>query len=163
MQLEASVAFETHLLVDGSNILHAWPELKALLPRDREAAREKLAQHLRVVHDGEQIRVTLVHDGRGSELIVERPTQQPTFSVLFTPSSLTADDVIERLVSNSANPAKCVVASADRAIRQTIEAAGATWIPPADLAAWFERVERRSAQQVASLRRAADQKWQGRE
>jgi predicted RNA-binding protein with PIN domain len=28
-----------HLLVNGANILHAWPELRRLLTRDRDAAR----------------------------------------------------------------------------------------------------------------------------
>lgn len=157
------MAFEKHLLVDGANILHAWPEFRALLPRDREAARARLAQRLAAIHDGEEIRVTLVHDGRGAELTVERPSQQPTFSVLYTPSSLTADDVIERLVANSAEAANCIVASGDRAIRQTIEALGATWISPDDLAAWAGRAEQRQAEQLAGLRRATDTKWRRNE
>ena len=33
------MASAKHLLVDGPNILHAWPELRALLRRDRDAAR----------------------------------------------------------------------------------------------------------------------------
>src|SRR5471032_1387457 len=93
-----------HLLVDGPNILHAWPELRALLKRDRDAARSQLGQRLAAIHDAEGARVTLVFDGRGTELVVERPSQQETFTVIFTPSSLTADDVIERLVARAADP-----------------------------------------------------------
>jgi predicted RNA-binding protein with PIN domain len=153
------VAFEKHLLVDGANILHAWPELRALLPRDRDAARARLAQRLSAIHDGESVRVTLVHDGRGTELVIERPSAQETFSVLYTPSGLTADDVIERLVAKSASVAECTVASGDRAIRQTITALGAAWISPDDLAAWIDRAEKQQARSVERLRRSTDQEW----
>jgi uncharacterized protein len=158
----ATVAFEKHLLVDGANVIHAWPALRALLP-DRAAARAQLAQRLAGLHDTESVRTTIVHDGRGEELVVERPSRQETFSILYTPSALTADTVIERLVAKSADPAACVVASGDRAIRQTIEASGAAWISPDDLAAWIERAEQRQGQQLARLRKTTDRKWRDRE
>jgi predicted RNA-binding protein with PIN domain len=153
------MAFEKHLFVDGANVIHAWPDLRTLLSADRDAARTQLAQRLGVLHDVESVRMTIVHDGRGEELVVERPSGQETFSVLYTPSALTADTVIERLVAKSADPAACSVVSADRALRQTIEAAGAAWISPADLAAWMERAEQRQRQQLARLRASTDRKW----
>jgi predicted RNA-binding protein with PIN domain len=157
------MAFEKHLLVDGANVLHAWPELKALLPRDRQTAREKLAQVLFSIHDSEQIRVTLVHDGRGAELTREQPSQQATFSVIHTPTGVTADEVIEQIVANSSVPANCVVASADRAIQQTVETLGATWVSPVDLLAWVERAAEKQTRQATQLRRATDAKWRRNE
>jgi len=44
-----AVAFEKHLLVDGANILHAWPDLQALGARDKDAARAQLSQTLRAI------------------------------------------------------------------------------------------------------------------
>ncbi len=154
-----SVAFEKHLLVDGANLLHAWPELRALMKRDRSAARSQLVQQLGAVHDAEQARVTVVFDGRGDELVVERPSGHVTFSVLYTPTSLTADDVIEQLVGRAADASLCYVATGDQAERQTIEAAGAVWVPPADLAAWVERAESRLASDVRVLNRENAKKW----
>src|SRR3954465_11256942 len=78
--LSQLVGFEKHLLVDGSNVMHAWPELRQLLKRDRDAARAKLSQALALIHDHDEIRVTLVFDGRGPELAVERPSSHVTFS-----------------------------------------------------------------------------------
>jgi predicted RNA-binding protein with PIN domain len=153
------VAFEKHLLVDGANLLHAWPELRALMKRDRGAARSQLVQRLSALHDAEQARVTLVFDGRGDELVVERPSGHVTFSVLYTPTSLTADDVIEQLVGRAADASVCHVATGDQAERQTIEAAGAVWVPPADLAAWVERAESRLASDVRVLNRENAKKW----
>ena len=153
------MAFEKHLLVDGANLLHAWPELRTLMKRDRDAARSLLMQRLSGLHDSEQVRVTLVFDGRGDELVVERPFGHVTFSVLYTPSSLTADDVIEQLVGRAADPSSCHVATGDQAERQTIEAAGAVWVPPADLAAWVARSETRMTSKLADHNRTNSAKW----
>jgi predicted RNA-binding protein with PIN domain len=154
------MASAKHLLVDGPNILHAWPELRALLRRDRDAARSQLVQRLATIHDAEAVRVTAVFDGRGPELVVERPSQQETFIVLFTPSKLTADDVIEQLVARAAEPDTCHVATGDQAERRTVEAFGASWVAPDELAAWCERAEQRVGALTAGLRRRNAQEWQ---
>jgi predicted RNA-binding protein with PIN domain len=153
------VSFTQHLLIDGANILQAWPELRQLARRDRAAARSQLVQRVSAIHDSEEVRVTLVFDGRGPEISVERPSGQPTLSVLYTPSSLTADDVIEQLVAGAADPATCTVATGDRAERETVEASGARVIPPEELESWVRRVEARQSARVGELRRANTKQW----
>jgi predicted RNA-binding protein with PIN domain len=156
------VAFERHLLVDGSNVVHAWPELRVLLKRDRDAARARLAAAVRVIHDLEQWRVTVVFDGRGSDLVVERPAGCATFSLLYTPAGTTADDVIEQLVGQAEVAAHCSVATEDRAERQTIEALGAAGMSAQELAGWCARAQQRQATQAVSLRRANDREWRNK-
>ena len=149
-----------HLLVDGANVLHAWPELRALVKRDRDAARSGLVGRLAAIHDAGETRVTVVFDGRGDELIVEHPSEAKTFSVIYTPSSLTADDVIEQMVANSAAPASCVVATDDQAERETVTAAGASAIRPEELDAWTRRAAGRQTAAVKALRRANTEAWE---
>jgi predicted RNA-binding protein with PIN domain len=153
------VGSDKHLLIDGSNILHAWPEMRALLKRDRDAARASPSQRVRVLHDAEQLRVTIVFDGRGSDLVIERPSDHPTFTHLYTPTGTTADDVIEQLVGNAENASTCVVATDDRAERQTVEALGAAGISSTDLAAWIVRAEERQRAQVSGLKRENEREW----
>jgi uncharacterized protein len=151
--------FEKHLLIDGSNIIHAWPELRALLKRDRDAARSRLSQAAGVLHDVERIRVSIVFDGRGPDLAVERPSGQATFTHIHTPSGTTADDVIEQLVGQARQPGLCLVATDDRVERQTVEATGAAGLSAADLAAWIERVGGRQQSRLAERRRANEKEW----
>ena len=158
-----SVGYEKHLLVDGSNIMHAWPELRALLKRDRDAARTRLSQMLSVIHDLEQVRLTLVFDGRGAELVVECPNGLKTFSHVFTPTGVTADDAIEQLVGQASDPAACVVATDDRAERQTIEALGAAGISADDLAAWVKRAGQRQQNQLSNRLQANEKTWRKKE
>jgi hypothetical protein len=156
------VAFEKHLLVDAANVIHAWPELRSLMKRDRDAARSQLIQRLGAVHDAESILVTVVIDGRGRELVVEHPSRQETLTVVYTPSSLTADDVIEQMVGRSPDPSLCEVATGDQAERNTIEATGAVWVPPADLLSRLERAEQRLSAKVTGLNRVNAQDWRRR-
>ncbi len=150
-----------HLLVDGSNVMHAWPELRALLPRGRNAARSRLSAALAALHDAEGMRVTLVFDGRGSELSLERPSGQDTFVHAHTPAGLTADDVIERMVGQARDPGACVVASDDRSLRRTIEALGASGLSSEELAAWSRRASSRQSSGLDRLRRDNDGRWGG--
>jgi predicted RNA-binding protein with PIN domain len=148
-----------HLLIDGSNILHAWPELRALLARDRDAARAKLAAAASGLQEAEHLRVSLVFDGRGAELTVEHPSGRPEFTVLYTPAGATADDVIEQLVAKSRQPGDCLVATDDRAERQTIEALGASGLSSADLAAWVRQSAGRMGSRLSDRKRANDRDW----
>jgi uncharacterized protein len=156
------VAFEKHLLVDAANVIQAWSDLRILSKRDRDAARSQLVQRVGVVHDAESLRVTVVIDGRGREIVVEHPSRQATLTVIYTPSSMTADDVIEQMVGRSADASLCEVATGDQAERNTIEATGAVWVPLADLLARVERAERRLGTKVADMNRANVQDWNRR-
>jgi predicted RNA-binding protein with PIN domain len=153
------VSFTKHLLIDGANIVHAWPELRALLKRDRDAARAGLSRRVSVLHDVEQIRLTIVFDGRGDELVIERPTNQPTLTHLYTPSGTTADDVIEQLVGKAKDASDCLVATDDHAERQTIAALGATGLSSGDLQAWVLRADERQRAQVSGLKRENEREW----
>jgi predicted RNA-binding protein with PIN domain len=158
-----SVEYKKHLLVDGSNVLHSWPHLRALLRHNRDSARARLSQAVAVLHDAEGLRVSLVFDGRGSELVAEHPSGQATFVHLYTPAGVTADDVIEQLVAKARRPESCLVVTDDRAERQTVEALGAASLSAADLAAWVGQAGERVGTRLASRRRANDKLWRAKD
>lgn len=151
----------THLLVDGSNVIQAWPDTRALARRDREAAKALLLRRLAVLHDVNAWRVTVVFDGRGDALHVEPVGGAADFACVHTPAGATADDVIERLVGRAVEPAACLVATADQAERATVEAAGAAWCAPEDLALRIEAADTRSARAVRRGNAANEREWRG--
>lgn len=148
-----------HLLIDGSNLVHAWPELRSLAKQDRVAARERLVQQVASLHDGGAMRVTVVFDGRGEALQVEQVGGVATFTKIMTPDGMTADDVIEQMVGKSASPGECEVVTGDQAERSTVEALGARWVRPEELAARLEAGERRLAAQLTRLREGNRREW----
>lgn len=152
--------FEKHLLVDGYNIAHAWPELRrVLMTEGRDVARAQLVERLRVLHDFERMRVSVVFDGRGAEIAIERPTPHATFSILYTPGGMTADDLIEQLAVQASNPANVFVATADQAERDTVEAHGAQVLSPEQLAEWVERVGRAQSVAVEEHGKRTEKEW----
>jgi predicted RNA-binding protein with PIN domain len=153
----------THLLVDGSNVLHAWPETRSLLRRDREGAKALLLRRLAVLHDLLEWRVTVVFDGRGMDLVVQAVGDSADFACLHTPAGMTADDVIEQLVGRASNPGACLVATADQAERTTIEAAGAVWCRPEDLAGRIQDADTQSSRALARVKTENDNSWRRRE
>lgn len=153
------MAFERHLIIDGSNVLRAWPELRAIEKRDRSAARSRLNERVRVLHDFEEYRVTVLFDGKGPDAVIDHPLGHATFIVIFSPSGVTADDVIERLVGQAADPRQCWVATDDRAERQTVDAIGGTSISAAELAEWIERAEGKQRAKLSGLEKRNDQEW----
>lgn len=148
-----------HLIVDGSNVLQAWPELKALAKRDRNSARSRLIHQLAPIHDAGEIRVTLVFDGKGTDLAVESPLAVASFAVVTTSSAQTGDDVIEHLVANSADAAVCCVATDDNAERETVSALGAQVLTTSDLAAWCESAATRQKAVLQQRTKKNDRTW----
>jgi uncharacterized protein len=150
---------QRHLLIDGSNVVQAWPDTRALARRDREAARRLLLRRAAALHDTEGWRVTVVFDGRGPELSIEAVGEAEDFACITTPAGATADDVIERLVGRAAQPGECLVATADQAERSTVEAAGAASCDPHELLRRIEAAEARATRRTGLINRDAHEAW----
>ena len=132
-----------HLLLDGYNLIHRVPEWKAWMGSFPDRARDALADWVRVIHDVDGVRTTLVFDGKGSDLTIEQPFKDETFSYVFSSSGLTADSVIEQMVVNASNARLVVVASDDRVLQQTALASGAQVVSKLELDGWIASCERR--------------------
>jgi len=165
---------DRHLLVDAFNVIHAWPELKAaLITHGPDAARTQLATALRPIHDIEGWRVTIVFDGSGDDIRIERPGQEPTFSYVFGPRGLSADGVIEQLVANATLPPdedrrprkknrekpEIVVATRDNLLSDATAANGARLMTPALLHDWAETAAARQTRDVLIKSRQAATAW----
>lgn len=132
-----------HLLVDGNNIGRAWGSTGKLWRKDANAARAMVVDIVRVWHDVMAWRVSVIFDGRGSQVSVAHPTEEATFSVAYSPTGMTADSLIEQWVAGSRVASDCVVATADRALKETLHAMGAATIGSRELRAWLDRAEAR--------------------
>lgn len=141
-----------HLLVDGNNVGRAWGHTGKLWRKDPDAARALVVAAVKTWHDAMSWRVSVVFDGRGAELDVDSPTGETTFVVAYSPTGMTADSVIEQWVGSSRDPDACVVATADRALRDTVMAMGAETIGSRELRAWIDRAETGTQRRVEHLR-----------
>lgn len=128
------------LLVDGNNVIHAWPELLELHRRRKENARDLLCRDLAILQDTDFARVAVVFDGRGSK--IESVAGPGQVQVFFSDAAHSADSVIERLATKYAARFDVQVATDDRAIQNHAEAAGAQWFSTSSLRDRIDRANR---------------------
>jgi predicted RNA-binding protein with PIN domain len=142
------------LIVDGYNIVHAWPRLKRVLEtRGLEDARDELVHALSeyAAHTG--ARVTVVFDSHGRIESGDPPQVIDGVTVMFGTSTASADHVIERLAQQAARRGRTndvTVATGDRLQRSIVGAMGAATINAAALA---EEVARAMTESAAARRR----------
>lgn len=89
---------EQLLLVDGYNIIGAWPELQILKELDLEDARDKLIHELSEFQSYSGMKVYVVFDAHQVPGLGKKLTNQ-NLRILYTKEKQTADELIERLVT----------------------------------------------------------------
>ncbi len=87
---------EPLLIVDGYNLLHAWPVLVSNAAGNLEAARQRLADRVADYEAVRGYRALIVFDGSGKG--PHGPASAYAVDVQFSPKGLSADHVIERLI-----------------------------------------------------------------
>jgi len=111
------------LIIDGYNLLHQDDKLAGLLQTDIHLARNRLVRMAEATAHKMAAQTTIVFDGR--EAGADDALTAKHLEVFFSPSNLSADSVIERLVCKYANPGKILVVTSDRAECETVSSAGA--------------------------------------
>ena len=136
----AGSLFEAVLLVDGYNMVGAWPRLKQL--RDQvslEAARDQLTELLANYSAFKGFETWLVFDAYGQRTPKAQAQVTPHLSLHYTAFGQTADAYIERSCAQFRNDIRkfqqrLIVATSDRAQKRTVVGYGAEWISALRLA-----------------------------
>jgi predicted RNA-binding protein with PIN domain len=123
------------VIVDGYNVIHAWPQLKRLLTEaSLEAARDKLIERLSVFGMVAGADVTVVFDAHHS---TARNNSQETVEgvqVLFTRKGHSADHAIERIAYAASQAGDVItVATSDRFQRDLVRGMGGAVISAQEL------------------------------
>lgn len=151
-----------YLLVDGYNVVHAWPETRALLPRDLDAAAELLVERLTVLHDPVRFEVTVVFDGKGDRTEIVNDGSGPVPGVIYAKIGRSADAVIEEIVARAPDPSAFTVVSRDNALGSSSFSSGAQVMGPDALLSLVRREQRSIDSDTASRKNEADKKFGNR-
>ena len=131
-----------YLIVDGYNIIGAWPELQDLKEENLDHARTRLIEQLAVYAALSKRKVILVFDAyqvkqnNGSREMIQG------IEVIYTKENVTADMVIERLTAQIPKHQKVFVATSDRLQQETIWGNGAFRISAMELKRELELTEK---------------------
>ena len=144
-----SNALET-LLVDGYNVVHAWPDLKALLRHSLEDARDRLIDRMAVYSQVYGSDVTVVFDAHKTAALAQGKEERGGVHVVFTRKGMSADHAIERLAySITGRGQPLMVATNDRFQRDLVAGMGGAVISA-------EELERRVVEAEKQLSRTVE-------
>ena len=116
---------KTILVVDGYNIIGAWPDLKRLRDLDLAAARDRLIDMMAEYQGFSGHQVIIVFDAHFVQG-TEKKYRNSKVEVIFTKENETADERIERLASELIKiNTRVYVATSDYTEQRTIFAQGA--------------------------------------
>jgi predicted RNA-binding protein with PIN domain len=122
------------VMVDGYNVIHAWPPLKQLLEVSLEAARDKLVERLAVYAMVTGADVTVVFDAHHSAARKNSEELVEGVHVVFTRKGHSADNVIERIAYAATGGGDAItVATSDRTQRDLVRGMGGAVIDAREL------------------------------
>ena len=123
------------LIVDGYNVIHAWPSLKRLVAdASLEAARDELIRRLSVLGIVSGESVTVVFDAHHSAAMANSQETVDGVQVIFTRKGHSADHAIERIAYQmSGSGDNLTVATSDRFQRDLVRGVGGAVISALEL------------------------------
>lgn len=108
---------EKYIIVDGYNIIFAWPHLAELAKDDIDAARRRLCDELSSYAGFTKHRLVVVFDGYKQKGNPGEKSQFSNIQIVFTKEAETADAYIEALVSRIGNNYQVRVATSDSLVQ----------------------------------------------
>ena len=138
---------EEYLLVDGYNIIFAWPELKELADADVRAAQTKLMDILSNYQGYKKCTLILVFDAYKVEGHQEEVLTYHNIHVVYTKEAETADQYIEKTVHKIGRQHQVTVATSDGLEQIIIMGQGASRISARGLKEEIEETRKQLSQE----------------
>jgi len=131
-------AKEEYLLVDGYNIIFAWPELKKLAEENMDAAKTKLLDYLSNYQWIRGCRVIAVFDAYRVEGHREEVLDYYNIHVVYTREAQTADQYIEKFAYDNKKNYNITVATSDGLQQIIVRGEGCSLLSARELKAEIE-------------------------
>lgn len=114
------------LIVDGYNVIHAWPQLAGLLDAEKEHARDKLVDAMSEYAAVTNSRVVVVFDAHQVKGGLGSKEYRNNIEVIYSQEGETADSIIEKLVGSLVETNRVIVATSDWTQQRFIFGKGAS-------------------------------------
>lgn len=132
---------EENLLVDGYNIIFAWPELKEMAQDNMDSARTRLLDLLGKYRGMRKCRVIAVFDAYRVQRRNEDVFDYDDVHVVFTKEAQTADEYIEKFAHDNRKRYDITVATSDNLQQVIILGAGCSVMSAGDLKKEIESLD----------------------
>jgi ribosomal protection tetracycline resistance protein len=143
---------EEYLLVDGYNIIHAWPELKKLVEDNMDGARMKLLDTLSNYQGIRKCHIIAVFDAYRVQGHFEEIIDYHNIHMVFTKEAQTADQYIEKFAHDNQKKYNITVATSDGLQQLIIRGAGCALLSARELKIEIDGANERIIQEYQDLR-----------
>ncbi|MDP4093581.1 MAG: TetM/TetW/TetO/TetS family tetracycline resistance ribosomal protection protein [Bacillota bacterium] len=143
---------EEYLLVDGYNIIYAWPELKELVDVNMDGARMKLLDILSNYQGIRKGQIIVVFDAYRVQGHNEETTDFHNIHIVFTREAQTADQYIERFAHDNQAKYNITVATSDGLQQIIIRGAGCSLLSARELKAVIDGANERIKREFTGKR-----------
>jgi len=137
---EDNFAKDECLLIDGYNIIYAWPELKELSDVNMDAARLQLLDILSNYRGVKKCRIIVVFDAYKVPGHQEEISKYKNIYVVYTKEAQTADDYIEKFAFSNRKKYNITVATSDALEQLIVRGQGSKLLSARELKQEIERV-----------------------
>ena len=138
---------EEYLLVDGYNIIHAWPELKELVDDNMDGARMKLLDALSNYQGIRECKIIVVFDAYRVQGHFEEVIDYHNTHMIYTREAQTADQYIEKFAHDNQKKYDITVATSDGLQQLIIRGAGCALLSARELKLEIDRANERIRQE----------------
>lgn len=145
-------AKEEYLLVDGYNIIHAWPELAELMDENMEGARMKLLDLLSNYQGIRKCQIIAVFDAYRVQGHREELIDYYNVHMIYTREAQTADQYIEKFAHDNKKKYDITVATSDGLQQMIIRGAGCSLLSARELKSEIEEANERIRKEYQEFR-----------
>ena len=142
---------DEYLLVDGYNIIHAWPELKELADENMDGARMKLVESLSNYQAIRKCRIIVVFDAYRVQGHREEIMDYNNIHLVFTKEAQTADQYIEKFAHDNKKKYNIAVATSDGLQQMIVRGAGCSLLSARELKAEIDEANERIRQEYLNI------------
>ncbi|MFZ5942511.1 MAG: NYN domain-containing protein [Bacillota bacterium] len=143
------------LIVDGYNVINAWPQLIRLKEENFEHAREKMLDIISNFSGYKGIKVIVVFDAHQVKGGIERREKHGGVDVIFSGEGVPADLVIEKLIGSYIKNYTVFVATSDKTEQEVIWGKGAYRISAREFVADIEQTIKENSKLIRETRNKA--------
>jgi small GTP-binding protein len=144
---------EEYLLVDGYNIIHAWPELKELVDDNMDGARMKLLDTLSNYQGIRKCQIIIVFDAYRVQGHFEEVIDYHTIHMVYTREAQTADQYIEKFAHDHQKKYNITVATSDGLQQLIIRGAGCALLSARELKVEIDGANKRINHEYQEIQR----------
>ncbi|MBR0599331.1 translation factor GTPase family protein [Sinanaerobacter chloroacetimidivorans] len=142
---------EEYLLVDGYNIIYAWPELKELADENMGGARMKLLDSLSNYQGIRNCQIIVVFDAYRVQGHREEVIDYHNLHIVYTREAQTADQYIEKFAHDNKKKYRIEVATSDGLQQMIVRGAGCFLLSARELKEEIEEANERIRQEYLEM------------